>query len=135
MSRRSLVSAHSGWRLGHSTGRGNPNRRSENSASLEERFFEYDRRVVSGLLNSLRDSLHEGAVQLEMVANEHMFDEPLSGNLSRASRRLAKIHRTLMSVLDDVAKAEGYPEIPVVTTVRRAEVRSLADRRSKATRS
>jgi hypothetical protein len=127
MSRRSLDSAHSQWRVGHATGRFNETRRGESSADLEQRFFEFDRRVVSGVLNDLRDSIHEGAMQLEMVADERMFDQSLSANLSRTSRRLDRLYRTLESVLGDVAKASGYPDIAVRTPVKRAIVRPISE--------
>jgi hypothetical protein len=127
MSRRRLASAHSRWRVGHTTGRLTENRHVQTSADLEQKFFEFDRRAVSGVLNDLRDSIHEGAMQLEMVADEQMFDQSLSANLSRTSRRLDRIYRTLESVLGDVAKASGYPDIVVRTPIKRAVVRPISE--------
>jgi len=128
--RRSLASADSLWRVGNSTGRRHGNRRAENSVDLEQKFFEFDRGVVSGVLNDLRNSIHEGAVQLEMVAEEHLFDPSLSANLSRTSRRLDRIYRTLEEVLGEVAKASGYPDIMVRTPGKRAEIRQLSNGRT-----
>jgi hypothetical protein len=130
MSRRSVDSSHSRWRMmGHTTGRINGNRLTENSVGLEQRFFEYDRRIVSGVLKTLRESIHEGAEQLGMMADERMFDDSLSANLSRTSRRLDRIYHTLESVLGEVAKATGYPDILVRAPVKPAEVRRLPERR------
>jgi hypothetical protein len=127
MSRRSLDSAQSQWRAGHATRRFSETRRGQTSADLEQEFFEFDRRIVLGVLNDLRDSIHEGAMQLEMVADERMFDQSLSANLSRTSRRLDRIYRILESVLGDVAKASGYPDIVVRTPVKRAVVRQISE--------
>jgi hypothetical protein len=129
MSRRSVDSSHSRWRMGHSTGKVNGNQRTQDSVGLEQRFFEYDRRIVSGVLKNLRESIHEGAEQLGMVADERMFDDSLSANLSRTSRRLDRIYHTLEAVLGDVAKATGYPDILVRAPVKLAEVRKLPERR------
>jgi len=130
MSRRSLADAHSPWRAGHSTGRLNGNRHADRSAELERKFFEYDRRIVSGVLNTLRESIHEGALQLDMVADEQMFDESLSADLSRTSRRLDRIYHALEGVLGAVAKATGYPDIIVRTPRKRAELQRLSLRQT-----
>jgi len=106
-------------------------RRVTNPSDLERKFFELDRRIVAGVLNTLRDALHEGAVQLDMVADERMFDKLLSANLSQASRRLDRIRHKLEGILGDVSKATGYPAVTVAPPIKHAEVRQLPARQSK----
>ena len=130
MARRSMVSADSRWRMGNSTERtnGSHQRQVDNSAELEHRFFEYDRRIISGAVKALRESVQEGALQLEMCAAERMFDDTLSASLSRTSRKLERINRALESILLDIAKATGYPDIAVRSPISRDNVRLLANR-------
>jgi hypothetical protein len=130
MERHSLASAKSRWRLNHADRSVGENRGARSPGDFEQRFFEFDRKVVSNLLNNLRDAIREGAVQLEMVADERMFDDSLSATLSRTSRRLEQMWRKLEELLEDVAKADGYPDVSIHPPAKRAVIRPLADSQS-----
>ena len=130
MERHSLATAKSRWRLNHADGSVGENRGARSPGDFEQEFFEFDRKIVLNLLNHLRNAIHEGAAQLEMVADERMFDEPLSATLSRTSRRLDQLWRKLEELLKDVAKADGYPDVSIHPPAKRAVLRSLADSHS-----
>jgi hypothetical protein len=128
MGRRTHASADSRWRQGNSTGRGTAGRRVVNPVELERRFFEFDRRIVAGVLNALREAIQKGAMQLEMVAEEQMFDASLSANVSNASRRLGRMQRKLEEILGDVSKATGYPPDVTAQPIGYGVVRQFPDR-------
>ena len=126
MKRHSLASAKSRWRLNHAERSVRENRGARSPDDFEQEFFEFDRRIVSNQINQLRAAIHEGAVQLEMVADEQMFDESLSATLSRTSRRLEQMWCQLEELLRDVAKADGYPDVSIRLPGKRAVIRELA---------
>ncbi|HVN28395.1 MAG TPA: hypothetical protein VMT64_07910 [Candidatus Binataceae bacterium] len=86
--------------------------------------------MVSGVLRALQDSIREGALQLEMVADEHMFDQSLSARISGTSRRLDRILHNLDDVLSEVARASGYPDILVRTPSQRSRMGQALNGRS-----
>jgi hypothetical protein len=127
MERHSLASAKSRWRLNQADRSVRQNRGARSPGDFEQKFFEFDREIVSGVLNKLRDAIHEGAVQLEMVADERMFDQSLSATLSRTARRLEHVWRKLEELRKDVAKADRYPDVSIHPPAKRALIRPLAE--------
>jgi hypothetical protein len=126
MERHSLATSKSRWRLNHADRSVRENRGARSPGDFEQEFFEFDRKIVSNQLNQLRDAIDEGALQLEMVADEQMFDESLSATLSRTSQRLQQMSRRLEELLKDVAKADGYPDVSIRLPGKRAVIRELA---------
>jgi hypothetical protein len=126
MERHTVATAKSRWRIDHATRSAGENRGARSPSDFEQEFFEFDRQIVSNQLHQLRAAIHEGAVQLEMVADEQMFDEALSATLSRTSRRLEQMWRGLEGLLKDVAKADGYPDVSIRLPGKRAVIRALA---------
>lgn len=100
-------------------------RGTENSDDLERKYFDFDRKIVALALNTLRVAVNRGATQMEMVAEERMFEKSLSGTFSRAAHHLDQMERTLGKLLDDVASATGYPRIAAASPLRQAVVRRL----------
>jgi hypothetical protein len=109
MARRNFAPGNSSYRLGYSERRETKNRRNEVSARLERKWFEFDRNIVTGVLDTLKGALHEGAAQMEMIAAEQMFDVSLSGTLSRTARRLGRMETLLKKLGLEVNGATGYP--------------------------
>jgi hypothetical protein len=72
--------------------------------------FETDRSIVARELRSLQRATEEGAKQIDMVAAERVFDEPLSRALIRRARGLHLIARDLTSLLRLVAQAHIPPQ-------------------------
>ena len=94
------------------------------SGDLERKCFEFDRKIVARVLDTLQGAINEGAAQMEMVADERMFDQSLSGTFSRTAQHLDRMARRLAKLIDDVANATGYPKIANYP-VERAVVRRL----------
>jgi hypothetical protein len=130
MDRRSLVRGNSRYRLNHSQRTVTARRGTKTAGDLERTYFEFDRKIVAGVLETVRGAINEGAVQMEMVADERMFDKSLSGTFSRTAQQLNQIARKLEKLLDDVANTTGYPEIAMDSQVGRAVVRRLSTRQS-----
>ncbi len=76
---------------------------------LERRWFEFDRSAVLRQIDLVRHSIDQNAGDLEMVAEERVFDKQLSDELSRASRSLHNMERELGTLRGQVARASGYP--------------------------
>ena len=129
MDRRSLVRGNSRYRLNHSQ-RAVTARRGTKTGDLERTYFEFDRKIVAGVLETVRGAINEGAVQMEMVADERMFDKSLSGTISRTAQQLNQIARKLEKLLDDVANTTGYPEIAMDSQAGGAVERRLSTRQS-----
>lgn len=109
MARRNLAPGKPSYRLGYSVRGETKNRRTEVSAQLERKWFEFDRNIVTGVLDTLKGALHEGAAQMDMIAAEQMFDVSLSGTLLRTSRRLGRMETRLKKLGLEVDDATGYP--------------------------
>jgi hypothetical protein len=86
-------------------------KRSRNGAAdFERKCFEFDRRIVAGLLDTLRGAISEGANQIALIADEQMFEEALSGNFARTAKRLNRMVAKLEKLLGDIGSASGYPK-------------------------
>jgi hypothetical protein len=114
------ASGNSRIRLGQNRAHRSENHATKPSGSLDRKFFEFDRKIVSGVLDTLQGAIGEGATQMEMVADEHMFDPGLSGTFSRTAQHLDRMARRLAKILGDVASATGYPKIAMDHQVARA---------------
>ena len=110
MSRHSFASSNSRLRSASSERSGPRNRQLEISVTLERRWFEFDRNVVTGVLANLQRSIHYGATQVEMISAEQMFDEVLSRELSRTARYLDRMVARLRQLTTEVNGATGYPK-------------------------
>jgi hypothetical protein len=76
---------------------------------LERRWFEFDRNAVLRQIDSVRRTIDQNAGDLEMVAEEGVFDKPLSAELSRAALSLHSLGHELNALRGQVARANGYP--------------------------
>jgi hypothetical protein len=110
MARHSVAFGDSQLRPGSAERAGSRNRPLEISAELERKWFEFDRNVVTGVLNNLQRSIHQGATQMEMIAAEQMFDTLLSKTLSRTARRLERVTLNLERLTREVNDTIGYPK-------------------------
>jgi hypothetical protein len=109
MARHSLASGGSQFRPA-SVRPKSKTRNFEISSTLERKWFEFDRRGVTDVLNKLRRSIHDGATQMEMIADEQMFDSSLSRTFSRTARRLDRLVENLKQLGVGVNGATGYPK-------------------------
>ena len=82
----------------------------EISTALERKWFEFDRSTVTEVLGKLLSSIHDGAAQMEMIADERMFDTLLSRTFARTSRRLDHVVANLKRLGVKVNDATGYPK-------------------------
>lgn len=128
MAQRSVALGNSRYRVGCSQRAVVASRGAKVPGDLERKYFEYDRKIVAGVLDTLQAAVNEGAAQMEMVADERMFDKSLSGTLSRASQHLHRIAGKLEKLLQDVGNATGYPEMARDLPAARAVVRRLPNR-------
>jgi len=127
MARRSPAPGNSRCRFGHSE-RTVTEHRGKISGDLERSCFEFDRKIVAGVLDTLQGAIDEGAAQMETVADERMFDQSLSGTFSRTARHLNRMARKLEKLLGDVANATGYPKIAMDYPGAGAVLRRLPER-------
>lgn len=125
MDRRSPAPSNSRDRLGRSERTATENRGIKISSDLERKCFEFDRGIVAGVLDTLQGAINEGATQMEMVADERMFDKSLSETFSRTAQHLNRMARKLEKLLGEVADATGYPKIAMDYPIGRAVVRRL----------
>ena len=79
---------------------------------LERRSFEFDRRLVVHGLDALTAGIGRAAIDLELVAAEGVFDEPVSLELLREARRLRSMTRELKKLRRTVVQVENYPRSP-----------------------
>jgi hypothetical protein len=128
MSRRHPALSNTRCQLGHPEFMSK--RGTENSDDLERKYFDFDRKIVALALSTLRGAVNQGATQMEMVADERMFEKSLSGTFSRAAHHLDQMECTLRKLLDDVASATGYPRIAAASSPGRAVVRRLPVRQA-----
>jgi len=110
MARHSLASRHSQFRPAYSQRARARSRKPEISAALERKWFEFDRNVVTDVLNTLHRAIHNGAIQMEMIAAEQMFDAALSRTFARTSRRLSRTALKLKELGIEVNGVTGYPK-------------------------
>ena len=73
--------------------------------------FEIDRTTVTLQLRNLRRAVDEGAMEMDMVAAERVFDKALSHALIRSARKLHSIVTELDALLRLVARAH-LPKTP-----------------------
>jgi hypothetical protein len=110
MARPNLASGNSQYRPGYSERAGTKSRRTEVSALIERKWFEFDRNIVTGMLDNLHRAIDQGASEMEMIATEQMFDGLLSGSFSRIARHLGRAAIRLEKLALDVSCATGYPK-------------------------
>ncbi|HLX38427.1 MAG TPA: hypothetical protein VKR29_11525 [Candidatus Binataceae bacterium] len=109
MARRSVASGDSQFRP--ASARPRPGIRGlEISPTLERRWFDFDRAIVTRMLSKLQHSIHDGASQIGMIADEQMFDPVLSRTFARTARRLNKVIENLKRLNVEVNRANGYPK-------------------------
>jgi hypothetical protein len=128
MARRGLAPGNSRCRLDHSERTVTEKRGTKIPGDLDRKCFEFDREIVAGILDTLQGAINAGAAQMEMVADERMFDKSLSGTFSRTAQHLNRMARKLEKLLDDVTNATGYPKLAMDYPVERAVVRRLPNR-------
>ena len=117
----STASSNSRFRVGHADRAHNLRSKVSN---LDQKCFEFDRKVVAGVLDTLQAAVNQGATQMEMVADERMFNQSLSGAFTRSAHHLDRMAHRLERLLEDVASATGYPKI----ALGRAVIRRLPTR-------
>ena len=110
MALRSLAPENFRFRPGYSERGSIKSRTTDVSAELERKWFEFDRNIVTGVLDTLKGAIHEGAAQMEMIGAEQMFDTALSGSFSRTARRLGRMETRLKKIALEVDGASGYPK-------------------------
>ena len=110
MALRSLAPENFRFRPGYSERGSIKSRTTDVSAELERKWFDFDRNVVTGVLDTLHRAIHQGASQMEMIAAEQMFDALLSGTFSRTARRLGRVATRLKKLSLEVNGASGYPK-------------------------
>ena len=125
MAQHTATPSNSRCRPGHAERTIFKNRVTKGSENLEGKYFEFDRKIVTGVLDALRGDINEGAAQMGMVADERMFEKSLSGTLSRTALHLDQMARRLAQLLDDVASATGYPKLATDSRLEQALVRRL----------
>ena len=123
MARRSPAPSNSHQRVIHSERALTESRRTKLSGDLERKYFEFDRNIVAGVLGLLQSAVNTGAAQMEMVADERMFDKSLSGTFSRAALHLNQMGQKLGVLLGEVSGATGYPKPALEFAVAHAVVR------------
>jgi hypothetical protein len=84
--------------------------------------------MVAGFLDALQDVLDDGAAQMEMVADERMFDAALSGTFAATAQNLYRMVVTLEKLADDIAKAPGYPNLAVSRPITPTKGRGSSNR-------
>jgi len=89
---------------------------------MERKWFEFDRTIVTEILNKLQRSIRDGAEQMGMIADEQMFDPGLSRTLARVARRLDRVVENLKTLGIEVNGATGYPK-PQKNSLRASIVR------------
>ena len=62
-----------------------------------------------GELKNLRSAVREGALELEMAADEKTFSPTISDRLKDKARLLQKIASDLGQLQGDIAHTTGYP--------------------------
>jgi hypothetical protein len=97
-------------------------------SDLERQYFEFDRKIVAEVLDTLRNAIAEGATQMAMVADERMFDRSLSGTFSRTALHLDRMGGRLEKLLGEVGQASGYPKLAVERPAKTGVLRRLPDR-------
>jgi len=83
----------------------------ESSPEFERKWFELDRGIVIGQVSTLRRSITNGAKQMDMIAAEKIFDQPLSEMILRKAQALQKLARELKELAIKIAAATGYPKV------------------------
>jgi hypothetical protein len=87
-----------------------PSDLAEGSSEFERRWFELDRSAVIGQLSALRRAIANGAMQMEMIAAERIFEEPLSEEIRQKTFALKRFARQLKELEVKVTSASGYPK-------------------------
>ena len=82
----------------------------EDLSELERGRFELDRGVVIYELTALRQTIANGARQMEAIAMERMFEQPLSEAILHESKAMRQLARRLKILAVKIASSTGYPE-------------------------
>jgi hypothetical protein len=125
MPQRSPAHGNSRRRLGRAERRVALKRGHNITGDFDRKCFEFDRKIVVGLLDTLRRAINEGATHIDMVAAERRFDESLLGTFSLTAQHLHRMVSKLEKLLGDVAEATGYPKMVTDCPVGSAVVRRL----------
>jgi hypothetical protein len=128
MARRNRSPGDSRFRLPRSERRGNHIFTPKTSGDFDRKCFEFDRKIVAGVLEDLRRAIEDSATEMKTVATEQMFDESLSHSFARTAQRLNRMVRKLEKLRGDVSEATGYPNVAVNFPLKRAVVRRLPTR-------
>src|SRR5579871_1077741 len=128
MARRSRTPGSSQFRLDRSERSGNEIYITKTPGDFERKCFEFDRKLVVAVINTLRDAIDEGAKQMSMLADERVFDESTSRTCSRTAQRLNRMVAELQKLLTEVGGATGYPKFPINAPAAHAVVRHLPTR-------
>jgi hypothetical protein len=128
MARRNRSPGDSRFRPPRSERSGNKIFTPKTSGDFERKCFEFDRKIVTGVLDALRRAIKESATQMKAVAGEQVFDESLSDSFARTARRLNRMLRKLEKLRGDVREATGYPKVVVHFSPEHAVVRRLPTR-------
>lgn len=130
MARHIVASGNSRSRSGRSVHRAFDGRGSKIPANLERRCFEYDRKLVANVIDTLRRAINNGAVDIGMIADEQMFDDSISDDLARMAQRLDRMAARLNELLFEVGNADGYPKMAAGHPTTPAQVHQLSSRRA-----
>ena len=79
-------------------------------ARLEKKWFEFDRALVLKQVTYAQASSAKTAADLEMVADEGVFEKPLCDELREAAQDLRSTARRLLRLRDAIVKAKEYPQ-------------------------
>jgi len=82
----------------------------ELTPGTERSWFEFDRAAVLRQLDDINRAIAANAVELKMVAEEGVFERPLSGDLSRAARVLRSIAKDLTNLRKTVIRVDQYSQ-------------------------
>ena len=116
MARHTVASGNSRYRSACSRGRAFEGRGSKIPADFERRCFEYDRKLVAVVIDTLRDVIHNGAIEMGMV---------IDNRIARMAHRLDRMGSELDALMVEVGDASGYPKLPTDKPVTPAVVRRL----------
>ncbi len=126
MARHTIASSNSRHRPGCARGRAFNG--TKIPADFERRCFEYDRKLVAVVIERLEAAIGQTAAQMDMVAEQQIYDESLSATFARIAQRFHWMTHELNDLMAEVGDAEGYPKMPRDQATTAAVVRPLPPR-------